>query len=66
MRSAIKALATRRNGLFDGYGYIKGLRRNLEAVIEEYLECEDVVEILDKTPEMLKAYVLGEDEKQNI
>ena len=64
MRSAIKALATRRNGLFDGYGYIKGVRRNLEAVIEEYLDCDDVVEMLDKTPEMLKAYFLGEDENK--
>lgn len=64
MRSAIKALATHRNGLFDGYGYIKGFRRDLEAMIEEYLDCEDVVEILEKTPEMMKAYFLGEDENK--
>lgn len=64
MRYVIKVHATHRNGLFDGYGYIKGLRRNLEAIIEEYLDCEDVVEILDKTPEMLKAYFLGEDENK--
>ncbi|MCI2111942.1 MAG: hypothetical protein LKJ92_00500 [Ruminococcus sp.] len=56
MRYAIKVHTTHRNGLFDGYGFIKGCRRDLEAMIEEYLDCEDVVEILEKTPEMLKAF----------
>ena len=64
MRYAIKVHATHRNGLFDGYGYIRGFRRDWDKIIEEYLDCDDVVEIFKKTPEMMKAYFLGEDENK--